>query len=320
MSSTTVQASQVPKQSNNVGIKSALSQALGGFVAGAVSTGVLHPLDVIKTRFQINESTKRGIFGIRGTYNTFNAIRSQDGIKGLYRGLAANLAGSTLSWGFYFLWYDLIKTQMQHYVDSRSSETLQQKSVQNMPASYHLAASALAGATTCLMTTPFWLIKTRMCADRASDPGAYKSLWDGLTRTYQGEGVRGLYKGLSMSLVGVSHGAVQFMVYEEMKKWQTRNGRKMSSTDVTVMSVTSKVVAMVVTYPYQVIRARIQNQRTDTGGQYGSSLQTISRIYIGEGVRGFYKGVGPALIRVLPGTMLTFVVYESTIKAVKSYS
>ncbi|KAI9353699.1 mitochondrial carrier domain-containing protein [Obelidium mucronatum] len=294
------------------GIQSAMAQGLAGFTAGAVSTGILHPLDVIKTRFQINESTQRGIFGLRGTVNTFNTIRSLDGIKGLYRGLAANLAGSTLSWGFYFLWYDLIKTQMQNFVDSKSTASLTssqtssqiQNNTSRLPASYNLAASALAGATTCLMTNPFWLIKTRMCADRASDPGAYKSLLDGLKQTYQGEGVRGLYKGLSMSLVGVSHGAVQFMAYEEMKKWRTnRSTSKMSSTDVAIMSVSSKVVAMVVTYPYQVIRARIQNQRTDAEGQYRTPLQTIFRIYKGEGVRGFYKGVGPALIRVLPGLL-----------------
>ena len=32
------------------------------------------------------------------------------------------------------------------------------------------------GALTALCTNPFWVIKTRMCATRASDPNAYKSL------------------------------------------------------------------------------------------------------------------------------------------------
>ncbi|KAJ3074506.1 hypothetical protein HDU98_011096 [Podochytrium sp. JEL0797] len=316
-------AAKPPTKTSDAGIQSALGQAFAGFVAGAVSTGVLHPLDVIKTRFQIDESVKKGNFGIRGTLRTFNTIRSLDGTKGLYRGLTANLGGATLSWGLYFMWYDLIKTQMQNHLDSQSPDydstsSSSQHNTSRLPASYHLAASALAGATTCLVTNPFWLIKTRMCADRASDPGAYSGLWDGLKRMYRGEGVRGLYKGISMSLVGVSHGAVQFMAYEEMKKW--RGGAKMTTTDIAVMSVTSKVIAMVVTYPYQVIRARIQNQRVDSDGRYRTSFETIRRIHGGEGVGGFYKGVGPALIRVLPGTVLTFVVYETTIKAVKGSS
>lgn len=37
-----------------------------------------------------------------------------------------------------------------------------------------------------------------------------------MTRT---EGIRGLYRGTSLALFGVSNGALQFMLYEEMKKW-----------------------------------------------------------------------------------------------------
>ena len=87
----------------------------------------------------------------------------------------------------------------------------------------HLFASALAGAITAFFTNPIWLMKTRMCADRASDANAYRSLTDGLLKTYRGEGIRGLYKGLVPALFGVSHGALQFMAYEEMKSWWSEN-------------------------------------------------------------------------------------------------
>ena len=40
---------------------------------------------------------------------------------------------------------------------------------------------------------------------------------DALVKTYNYEGVRGLYKGFLPGLFGVSHGALQFMLYEEMK-------------------------------------------------------------------------------------------------------
>ncbi|KAI8607366.1 mitochondrial carrier domain-containing protein [Chytriomyces sp. MP71] len=251
-------------------------------------------------------------------------IQAQDGIKGLYRGLGANLAGACFSWGLYFLWYDTIKTKMQNRIDTRDSSTMStstsnKNNTSRLPASHHLLASAAAGALTSLVTNPFWLIKTRMCAERASDPGAYRGLMDGLRKTYQGEGVRGLYKGIAMSLVGVSHGAVQFVAYEEMKRWWSKGGeRSMNSGEIAVMSVSSKIVAMVVTYPYQVVRARIQNQRADNDGRYRTSLETIGRIYRGEGLLGFYKGCGPALIRVIPGTILTFVVYEGTLKLIQS--
>lgn len=39
---------------------------------------------------------------------------------------------------------------------------------------------------------------------------------------YRYEGMRGLYKGTLLALVGVSNGALQFMGYEEMKRWAFR--------------------------------------------------------------------------------------------------
>ena len=49
---------------------------------------------------------------------------------------------------------------------------------------------------------------------------------DGLSSIYNTEGIRGLWKGTSLALIGVSSGAVQFMSYEEMKRWGFEQKRK----------------------------------------------------------------------------------------------
>ena len=71
------------------------------------------------------------------------------------------------------------------------------------------------------VTNPIWVIKTRMClANTASVPDhmRYSGLRDGLRKLFRYEGVRGLYKGYIPGLWGTSHGAIQFMLYEEFKK------------------------------------------------------------------------------------------------------
>lgn len=56
---------------------------------------------------------------------------------------------------------------------------------------------------------------------------SFWSLWtrlieDGIREILRTEGVRGFYLGLTPSLIGVSHGAFQFMFYEELKKFRLR--------------------------------------------------------------------------------------------------
>jgi solute carrier family 25 (mitochondrial folate transporter), member 32 len=92
------------------------------------------------------------------------------------------------------------------------------------------------------------------------------------------------------------------------------------------MSGASKLFALAITYPYQVVRSRIQVRLLIIAGSFSHILfiqnnatthlyptipATIKRTWVEEGPRGFYRGLGTNLVRVLPGTCVTFVVYEN---------
>jgi solute carrier family 25 (mitochondrial folate transporter), member 32 len=118
-------------------------------------------------------------------------------------------------------------------------------------------------------------------------------------------------------LFGISHGAVQFAVYERLKEWRRggdlRSGegmRELGNVDYLLTSAASKVFAGTVTYPYQVVRVRLQGYEAERTyrGAWDAVVQTWTR----EGGRGFYKGLGPSIVRVLPSTCVTFLVYENT--------
>ncbi|CAG8737787.1 6629_t:CDS:2, partial [Racocetra fulgida] len=129
----------------------------------------------------------------------------------------------------------------------------------------NLAGSA-ASAITVFMTNPFWVVKTRMCVTSRKDPDAYKGLIDGLYQIAKYEGIRGLYKGLVPGLLGVSNGAVHFMFYEEMKKWRLKiapgkDRERLDNVEYILVAGSSKTIAIVATYPYQLIRTRLNNQK-----------------------------------------------------------
>ncbi|KAI7887896.1 mitochondrial carrier domain-containing protein [Mucor mucedo] len=228
------------------------------------------------------------------------------------------MAGATISWGFYFGWYSLIKKYMTKDEQGKLS------------AVQHLTASAEAGALTALMANPLWVIKTRMCTTKYNTPDAYNGLFDGLKRLYMEEGVKGLYRGIVPALFGVSHGAIQFMAYEEMKKKRNElrqakgisasdeHNTQLSQTEYIVMAAASKVTASVITYPYQVLKSRLQNHATSE--TYTGVIDCGKKIYKAEGYIGFYKGLSPNIIRVLPGTCITFLVYENLTQYFKNHA
>jgi solute carrier family 25 folate transporter 32 len=155
---------------------------------------------------------------------------------------------------------------------------------------------------------------------QGQDSTAYKGLADGLVKIYQTEGLRGLYRGMVPALFGTSHGALQFMMYEELKIQRKKAG----ITDPTIvkldlfkkgleymgMAAISKIFAVVCTYPYQVVKTRLQTERKYLKGNYDGVFSTIKYIFKSEGLAGFYKGMGINIFRVLPGTAIVFGVYE----------
>ena len=73
----------------------------------------------------------------------------------------------------------------------------------------------------------------------------------------------------------------------------------------------SKAIATTATYPYQVIKARLQQRGTPAGERlYTGLVNTCTKIARGEGARGFYKGFAANLLRVAPQSAITLMAYE----------
>jgi solute carrier family 25 folate transporter 32 len=73
-----------------------------------------------------------------------------------------------------------------------------------------------------------------------------------------------------------------------------------------VFAAWSKLIAAATTYPYQVIRARLQDQHMEYKGTWDCVKQTWRY----EGARGFYKGLAPYLLHVTPNICLVLLIYE----------
>ncbi|KAF8727167.1 hypothetical protein AX14_007535 [Amanita brunnescens Koide BX004] len=272
----------------------------------------MNPLDLLKVKFQVTTSKPAGGIG-KQMWFSLKEIYQTAGWKGLYRGLGPNIAGNAASWGLYFWFYNILKRRASH------GDVNGQLSVGS-----YLLCSAEASAAVAIMTNPLWLVRVRIFASPPSAPPLYRGLWDGLSTIYRTDGIPGLFRGTALALVGVSNGAIQFVVYEKMKNWGFEHKRKryeklgvpwnpevekLSNWAYSFMSISSKIISLAFTYPYQVVRSRVQNNIKR--GVFPNIPITVKRTWSNEGIRGFYRGLGTNMVRVLPGTCITFVVYEN---------
>jgi solute carrier family 25 folate transporter 32 len=218
-------------------------------------------------------------------------------------------------------------------------------------------ASITAGGCSTLVTNPIWVVKTRLMSQvsaRASDehrpPWHYKSTFDAFRKMYATEGIASFYSGLSPALLGLTHVAIQFPLYEFLKMKFTGVEMGKPGDDVHwfgIMSATvlSKVCATTATYPHEVLRTRLQTQQRSLpssshdhisfqGGQHGIGhqtrppgtsssdgminlpryrgvIRTCAVILQEEGWRAFYNGMGTNMVRAVPAAVTTMMTFES---------
>ena len=195
---------------------------LAGGIAGTIGAAITCPLEVVKTRLQSSlfeqhlqkQSTLRHL---KGVVDIIVDTGRKEGITALWKGLGPTLVGVVPARSIYFGVYTKSK---QIYTNLNNKEN----------SLVHMASAITAGTCTSFLTNPIWLVKTRMQLQTNTGTRLYKNSLDCAIKVVKTEGVKGLYRGLSASLVGMSESTFQFVMYEYFKRTlgSAKNGEKRS--------------------------------------------------------------------------------------------
>ena len=182
------------------------------------------------------------------TSGTVKDVFMENGLRGFYRGLGPTILGYLPTWAIYFAVYDGIKTAFGEtsvgMQSAKPNERLypaaQAKGYQPVarehPWTLHILSAMTAGGASTICTNPLWVIKTRFMVRKffvlsgvfshlywpqtqLKGEVRYRHTLDAALTIWRTEGPRAFYRGLVPSLLGITHVAVQFPLYEQLKVW-----------------------------------------------------------------------------------------------------
>ncbi|XP_028041802.1 peroxisomal membrane protein PMP34-like [Bombyx mandarina] len=252
-----------------------LVHATAGAAGSVVGMTIFYPLDTLRSRIQVEDSKK-----LQGsTLGLLIKLASEEGIQSLYRGLSPVLQSISVSNFVYFY----------------SFHALRNISSQPTTALPDLLFGLIAGSINVILTSPLWVVNTRMKLEKNN----YKNLFEGLLELARTEGAKGLWSGTVPSLLLVSNPAIQFMVYESLKRTFMSQGSFHTYTSFLV-GATAKSVATILTYPLQVIQSRLRA---------GTNLKTLVKDIKSKPIS-MFRGLEAKLLQTVMTAALMFVVYE----------
>ncbi|KAJ8766402.1 hypothetical protein K2173_022461 [Erythroxylum novogranatense] len=313
-------------------LKQALIEATAGATAGGVSRTVTSPLDVIKIRFQVQlEPTSswallhKNVHGpskYTGMLQATKDIFREEGLPGFWRGNVPALLMVMPYTSIQFVVLQKLKTFLAGSSKKEDHEKLSRY------VSY--VSGSLAGCMATLGSYPFDLVRTILASQ--GEPKVYPTMRSAFADIIGTRGIRGLYSGLSPTLVEiVPYAGLQFGTYDMFKRWTTGWNRyispevssadtELSSFEYFVCGFAAGTCAKLVCHPLDVVKKRFQIEGLHRHPKYGARVENHAyksmfdafvRILEAEGCAGLYKGILPSTLKAAPAGAVTFVVYEA---------
>jgi len=275
-------------------------QFAAGAVAGVSEILVMYPLDVVKTRVQLQTGKGTGADHYNGMVDCFRKIIKNEGFGRLYRGIEAPILMEAPKRATKFAAND---AWGKFYRDIFG--------IAKMNQSLSILTGATAGATEAFVVVPFELIKIRL-QDRAS-AGKYTGMVDCVVKTVKAEGPLALYNGLESTmwrhiLWNAGYFGCIFQVRELLPK--ADNKTTQMGYDL-ISGATGGTFGTILNTPMDVVKSRIQNSPKIAGSvpKYNWAWPAVGTVFKEEGFAALYKGFLPKVLRLGPGGGILLVVY-----------
>lgn len=274
--------------------------ALAGAIGCGVTHGAMTPIDVVKTRIQLDPVTYN-----KGTIGSFRQVISSEGAGALLTGLGPTVAGYSLQGAFKFGGYELFK---KTFIDFLGYET-----ASKYKNSIYIGSAAIAEFFADIALCPLEATRIRL----VSQPTFANGLIGGFTRILKEEGAGSFYNGFTPILFKqIPYNIAKFLVFERAAElyygFLPTKKSELSQATTTLINLaaglTAGFAAAIVSQPADTLLSKV-NKTKKAPGQ--STIGLLGSLAKQLGFVGSFAGLPTRLVMVGTLTSLQFTIYGS---------
>ncbi|KAF8754092.1 hypothetical protein RHS01_06453 [Rhizoctonia solani] len=319
-------ASIIPPPRTKQSWDSVVRTGIAGGTAGCIAKTVVAPLDRVKILFQTSNPNFQKYSGSwTGAFRAIRDINQSNGLAGLFQGHSATLLRV---FPYAAINRRLIQLKGKALMPTRADETNFKR----------FFAGAFSGTLSVLFTYPLELVRTLRAiytegnshpppsvvhtsvhtSGNVSSPTAMATMTKSspLFTTFP---ISKFYRGFSVTLIGmVPYAGTSFLVWGALRaallpppsSGTSGPPRHRPIADLSIGAV-SGAIAQTVSYPFEVVRRRLQVGGLLRPRGFVGWGETVRAIWLKQGWRGFYVGLSIGYIKVVPMTAVSFMCWET---------
>lgn len=252
------------------------------------------------------------------TYNSTSAcIQSTwrgEGWRGFYKGIQSPLAGEAFFNAVQFFAYGQSKQFITHM---RTGDRIINPSLSayEMTVMDYYIAGGITGAASCFVECPVDLVKSQLQTVIHKPNPEYRTFFECVRAIVAQRGIIGIYQGLGPTFGRtIPSSAAYFGAYEHTREMLREPGASRDSLPahyVLIAGGVGGIMYWLPTYPFDSIKSAIQSDEIQPSKRrYHGFVHCCRSLWNEGGVRRFYRGLAPCLLRAVPSNMACFGVYE----------
>ncbi|PVH96672.1 mitochondrial carrier [Periconia macrospinosa] len=290
------------------GFKRTLKDLFSGATGGIAQVLLGQPFDIVKVRLQTTQQYK-------GALDAATQIYKSEGPLAFYKGTLTPLIGigACVSVQFGGFHYARRAFEARNIIKHGSPE---------LSYAQYYASGAFAGIANTVLSSPIEHIRIRLQTQPHGAGRLYDGPIDCVKKLSAHEGLlRGPYRGTAVTFLREAQAyGVWFTTYEYlMNKDAQRNNiprSEISTLKVALYGGLAGEALWISSYPFDVVKSKMQTDGFGEQQKYKSMRDCFAKTWRAEGMGGFWRGIGPTLLRAMPVSAGTFATAELTMRLI----